>query len=207
MNAQELKDKHPDVFAKEYNEWCFHGLGYDWWDSVYEQFKENGVAKGFDLEHIYFSGFWSQGDGACWTGDVDVAAFINANYDLTEPKYNVLLALVKQDCVGSRIVISTSGRHCHEKTMHEGGLDFFGGLGGYLAMSEGVYKGALVDDLFEAIGGYDFLNEVCSDALQAAQDYAVDMYNALEEEYEHLTSEEQFIESCMCNEVDFEVEE
>lgn len=55
----------------------------DWWDSVYED--ANRVAKilGFDLEFsrqlkngrtvieigITFSGFWSQGDGACIAGD------------------------------------------------------------------------------------------------------------------------------------------
>ena len=58
----------------------------EWYDSVYEQFIENCAEKGirvathdvrtvggktFAQPSIYFSGFWSQGDGACFEGWVD----------------------------------------------------------------------------------------------------------------------------------------
>jgi hypothetical protein len=33
-----------------------------------------------------------------------------------------------------------------------------------------------------------------------------EMYYKLRDEYEHLTSEESFIESCECNEITFEIE-
>lgn len=46
---------------------------------------------------------------------------------------------------------------------------------------------------------------------QAMQDYVDDisrqLYRDLRAEYEHLTSEESFIESCECNDVTFEIEE
>jgi hypothetical protein len=45
-----------------------HGLDYDWWDFVYEDAKTIGALMGIDIDNIYFSGFWSQGDGACFEG-------------------------------------------------------------------------------------------------------------------------------------------
>lgn len=58
----------------------------DWYDSVYEQFDEQMAEVGIYVNRrferiagatkdtgpaIYFSGFWSQGDGACFEGHVD----------------------------------------------------------------------------------------------------------------------------------------
>lgn len=69
-------------------EWYRKGaLDYDWWDSIYEDaarvFKILGInsAKPVKLMNgstrydpaIYFSGFWSQGDGACFTGTYEYA--------------------------------------------------------------------------------------------------------------------------------------
>lgn len=41
-----------------------------WSDSVIEDAKEIGALIGFRIDSVYFSGFWSQGDGACFTGDL-----------------------------------------------------------------------------------------------------------------------------------------
>ena len=35
-----------------------------WWDPIFEGITEQGAALGFDITDIYFSGFYSQGDGA-----------------------------------------------------------------------------------------------------------------------------------------------
>lgn len=43
-------------------------LDYNWWDMTYEDMKVLAKYIGFDIEEIYFSGFCSQGDGACFTG-------------------------------------------------------------------------------------------------------------------------------------------
>lgn len=51
-------------------------LDYDWWDSVYDDFLAIADRIGLDIDKrgrsghsIYFSGFWSQGDGASFEGD------------------------------------------------------------------------------------------------------------------------------------------
>ena len=48
--------------------WRNGGLDYDWWDSVYEDAETVGALMGIDIDRIYFSGFSSQGDGACFEG-------------------------------------------------------------------------------------------------------------------------------------------
>ena len=40
----------------------------DWWHSTYEYVTEVGALLGITVEDIEFSGFWSQGDGASFTG-------------------------------------------------------------------------------------------------------------------------------------------
>lgn len=39
-----------------------------WYESVIDQCKETGAMLGIEISDIYFSGFSSQGDGACFTG-------------------------------------------------------------------------------------------------------------------------------------------
>lgn len=48
--------------------WRQRGLGYGWWDGVFDLVKDAGECLGIDIDQIYFSGFWSQGDGACFEG-------------------------------------------------------------------------------------------------------------------------------------------
>jgi hypothetical protein len=39
-------------------------MGYDWYSFIYEEYEEIVNQAGFDEVKFYFSGFWSQGDGA-----------------------------------------------------------------------------------------------------------------------------------------------
>jgi len=41
---------------------------YDWDQFITDDFKEKMNAIGFVVSNTYFSGFWSQGDGACFEG-------------------------------------------------------------------------------------------------------------------------------------------
>lgn len=41
--------------------------GDEWWDFIYDDWKERLEKKGFMVPDIAFSGFWSQGDGASFT--------------------------------------------------------------------------------------------------------------------------------------------
>lgn len=39
---------------------------YDWHEGILDEAKTIGALMGIDIDKIYFSGFWSQGDGACF---------------------------------------------------------------------------------------------------------------------------------------------
>lgn len=62
-------DELTDEAKEKAREWYREGaLDYEWWDGVYDTAKTAGACLGIDVDKIYFSGFWSQGDGACFTG-------------------------------------------------------------------------------------------------------------------------------------------
>jgi hypothetical protein len=44
------------------------GMLHDWYDVIYEDAKTIGALMGIEITDIYFSGFSSQGDGACFEG-------------------------------------------------------------------------------------------------------------------------------------------
>jgi hypothetical protein len=62
----ELDDEAKETAINNYRE---GNLEYDWWDNVYYDATEIGKIIGIDIDRIYFSGFSSQGDGACFEGD------------------------------------------------------------------------------------------------------------------------------------------
>ena len=61
----ELSDEAKERAIEKWNE---NGPDYEWWDFVYEDAKNIGALMGIEITNIYFSGFWSQGDGACFEG-------------------------------------------------------------------------------------------------------------------------------------------
>ena len=64
-----LFDELTDEAKEKAREWYREGaLDYEWWEFIYETAKTAGTCLGIDVDQIYFSGFWSQGDGACFTG-------------------------------------------------------------------------------------------------------------------------------------------
>lgn len=64
-----------DEAKEKAREWYrIHGLDYEWWDCVEDDFKEIMAILGFDISKTYFRGFWSQGDGASFEGSYSYAA-------------------------------------------------------------------------------------------------------------------------------------
>jgi len=43
-------------------------VNHDWWDFVYKDVNAVAALMGININQIYFSGFWSKGDGACFEG-------------------------------------------------------------------------------------------------------------------------------------------
>lgn len=67
-----------------------------WWDCIYEDVKTIGEFMGIDIDNIYFSGFYSQGDGACFTGHYSYAQNSINNIKRYAPEDKELYRIVKE---------------------------------------------------------------------------------------------------------------
>lgn len=61
----ELNDKAKEKARDWYRRGAFD---HEWWDFVYEDATTMGKLMGLDIKKIFFTGFSSQGDGACFEG-------------------------------------------------------------------------------------------------------------------------------------------
>lgn len=172
--------------------------GHDWWDCVYESFREDMEGIGIDVDRMYFSGFWNQGDGACFDGRVtDWAKFFTA-CGITDPQ---LLAHAEQYFYFNS---KQSGRYYHSNSM-----DFSFDLPvpdsdeDEMFLEEySPYSGRLDDlrdvALIVAINAYTETG-LYDQFREAFKDKADELYSQLEEEYEYLTSDEAILESLETN--------
>ena len=179
MNDAELKDKvldkHRDI-----------NTDHDWWECTYEMWKEDLHELGFYETDIRFSGFYSQGDGASFTGRVDVYNWIKKN-DINGT-YRRLLPFI-----GTVIDYSDSLKrdrwhdYVHENTTS---LD----INWYIDTNKDhprIY--ALLDKLEEDIYLSHFkLN--------------VEIYRSLEREYDDMRSDEYILECLEQNGYEFDEE-
>ena len=59
--------------------------GIDWWEYIENEFIESMELVGIDVSKIYFSGFWSQGDGACFDGRIgNTKLFLDKHFTPTD---------------------------------------------------------------------------------------------------------------------------
>ena len=102
------------------------GQGYDWWEYTFEdavtQFKTLGVAT--DVKQLYFAGFSSQGDGACFTGGYSYSRgsskVIRSDTNDTElHRVARELAAIQRRYFYrlTATVVKTSSQYAHERTV------------------------------------------------------------------------------------------
>jgi hypothetical protein len=119
MTRTELLEKHRDINVHD-----------DWWQPTYDAFADDMRLKGIRVDRMFFSGFSSQGDGACFVGHVDDWTVFLPTVGVTCP---AVIALANEHwslSVGHR-----GGRYTHEHSTH---FDIYmpspednGGYGGY----------------------------------------------------------------------------
>ena len=188
--------------------WFSETLDYEWWDGTYDLAKEDGKEKGFDIEDIRFSGFWSQGDGASWTGRVHLKWFLEYHLKEDNPdhhRYFVLQALLDEGWVEKYVNITRYGFHyVHADTMRLDSTDF-GAVDQLDEDSEqrlqydGPLQRADVYQLWKGIEGEYLIEDLEEWIIEEAREFADKIYADLESEHEHLTSEESLIESAYSN--------
>lgn len=195
MNVIELRTRDPKRFEKEYHEWCQYAVEYQWWENVYADFTSDCAALGVRVDDIQFSGFYSQGDGVAFSGRVYVYDWMERNgLDVTHP---AAYLACKDD--GSCVAIEKSHRHNTMRTNLEAPLYYPEPCGIFIGLDEDAWEelvNSQTDDL-----------NIEDEVLSFCEELAGKLYKNLEAEYESLTSEEEFIDSCELNEVTFEENE
>lgn len=93
---------------------------HDWWDCTYDDAKVIASLMGWDIDKIYFSGFWSQGDGACFEGHLRYAKGCANAVREYAPKDDVLYsiaddwqALQARNFYGLTASVKQSGHYYH----------------------------------------------------------------------------------------------
>lgn len=153
---------------------------YDWYDTILFDFIDECEKIGIDVhyEDISFSGFYSQGDGASFEGEVcDVPMFLQ-NLGAYIPK-NIAY------CIDIRFV-RISHRSCHEYTCKTEFEVCFDELGSDVEL---VYS--------------DMLEVINKRAEQVRLDLCKKLYNDLEQMYEYLTSDEGIASTLIASEYEF----
>lgn len=183
LNARTVTEKFKvykfDELSKEMKEKVLEkyrdiNVDYDgWWDFVYEDHQQTLAESGFNNPKMSFSGFWSQGDGASFSADVDVAKWLKKN-KLANKYRKVLNAYEKGDF---SLDITKSGRYEHSGTMD--------------------YKS------YNMMDDYEQGEEVAEMILKDARQKADKLYKDLEENYEDMTSDEQVAETLKANDYEF----
>lgn len=179
MEAKEkwdqLTEQHREQLLERYRDVNVH---HGWWDGVYEAFEEDMGAIGVHVEAIYFSGFWSQGDGACFNGHV-----CNWRDFLTATKRPELIEIVDEYNIS--FSWSTWGRYCHENMVE------FGTDGLWINNPYDEEDDEVRHVIWGAVnGGGGPLYAASDDLVEFLRDKMRDLYRRLGEEYEHLTSDE-----------------
>ena len=178
----------------------------DWWDSTYDDFKERMKTIGIEVDRMYFSGFWSQGDGACFEGSVTDWDLFLRSLGYTDK------VLIQHAMDHFSFSVEHSGHYYHENCTHfstnipypDGGSDewFIERYGPYPWDADDVRAKAWL----ALLNNYDS-TKLEDEFEEAFKDHMRQLYKDLEEEYDYLTSDEAVWESLEANEMTAEVEE
>jgi hypothetical protein len=197
MVKDELIDKYRDI-----------NVGDDYW---YECIKDdlNGdlELQGFRLDQMYFSGFSSQGDGACFTGRmVDWKAFCAKVPQFVADFPNTAIFLQDE---GGSYTITHSGRYYHQySTNHEYDADIENQVDLLSLVTDALPQDGIEADMRLAI--YKAALEE-GDVGDWLKDYfrglMADLYSTLGKKHDYFTSDEVVWETIEANELDKELDE
>jgi hypothetical protein len=206
-------DELDDRAKEKAREW-FRSVGGntddDWYDHIYDDFMAICEAMGIELDTypvklmgggvrmkpaIYFSGFSSQGDGACFEGvyrsDVHTSEAIRKHAPQDAELHAIADRLVELSSAypeGVFVRVIHRGRYCHANTM------WVDNSGANEVLNEETQEWCEPE----------LTNE--DDFLDCLRDLANWLYSTLEKEYEFRDSDEQIDESIRCNDYEFTVD-
>lgn len=178
-----MKYKDLSVEAKEVAlaEHSNNAADYDWSESVKEDWVERLEKCGIytDVTSIEWTGFWSQGDGASFTGSIDLREFLEAHPDIRDSNRALYITTVpfngEAQCGWDINLNRISHRYSHENTVA-------------LELDELIECDAKDEDEM-----YAFWNDAKEQIKDQCREYMKQLYKELENEY--TISEKALIEA------------
>jgi hypothetical protein len=161
----------------------------DWHEFIIEDWiNEEIPSKGFDATRIYYSGFWSQGDGAMFEYDGIHDELFNEFVD------GLKLSPMRTEWIKTQVSVSVSGKHrghyYHEK-----------------CCSHSIYWEVSNTDINYLPNFSQWLESFADDfesfIIDKYEDICRELYRTLEREYNYLTEDEQVAETLYANDYDF----
>ena len=174
-NSQQIAiDNHRDINT------------YDgWWEPIFEGITEDANKAGFHVGNIYFSGFWSQGDGAMFEyttlGDTLLNKFVD-QLDLSPMRKSWLRTQTFAQSEGKH-----SGHYYHENCCSHV-VDFEPNFSTY-------------GNFWEWIGS--FADQYEQFVISEYKTLCRELYSRLSKYNDELTSDEQVAETIIMNEFEF----
>jgi hypothetical protein len=188
MQYKDLSDTAKEHAFERHQEYA-QSNDYFWWESTEEYWAEKLESLGIytDTNKMHFTGFHSQGDGACFTGSINLREFLEAHPDLKKEHVNLYMAVVPFDTRGAACeyfdieLTRVGGSHYnHENTVHLGSWDI----------------NILPEYDTEEGEDYErYMMEAGSDIEDQCREYMKELYKDLEKDYEYMQSMECFLES------------
>jgi hypothetical protein len=159
-------------------------VDFDWWDSDYDDFKAIGKILGIDIGNIYFSGFASQGDGACFEG----------NYRYNKGSSKAIREYAPQDKELHRIADSL--RQIQRERFYK--------VTAHIKQS-GHYSHKYCTEITVSHSDTgDYMDTETSEAItETLRDFMEWIYRQLNKQYDYLTSHEAIIETIEANDYNF----
>lgn len=160
----------------------YHVENHIWYDQVYDYFTETLKKQGYYDIEISFSGFWSQGDGASFTANIDLQEWMTSHRCKT--KYPLVFKY--SDYIVARITRNRC-RYVHEYSTEVDVIPY---------------------DVHELSSKqHDKYTDQAAALEERIKESHIDMnckiYEALKKEYEYLTSDETIIDTIKNMELDF----
>lgn len=154
----------------------------EWYQCTIEDFKSSSF---FDIDNVFFSGFYSQGDGAMFEYSGINKKFIDSIIDtlsISTWKKSIL-----KKCVSIYATGKHRGRYYHEKSCsHNISIE----------CTENAYPN--IECLINL-----YSSEIENGIIDKYEELCIHLYKTLEKEYNFLTSEEAIKESIIANGYEF----
>lgn len=199
MKYDQLDERQKERAREWYRQASRHD---EWYDSVYDDAIRLGALMGIEIgtkgwratngrtgsrPAIYFSGFWSQGDGACFEGEYRY-------------KKGGVKAVTKE-CggQGKELIRIAQGLQDVQKKY------FYRLLARCKHSGYYYHSGCMRVEVEHRDDSYRDVSDAEDEVAQLLRDFADWVYSRLEDEYDYLNSDEQVEESILANEYDFDV--